>query len=147
MVFGLFSKEKSLQKTIERALNKLAQQPDRWAALEKLREDGSDEALYGLCKRFAVTSMKGVEDEQEKSWVVDVLVEKGPAVLPPLARYMKSSEQLAFALKVLERSPIATRRIAGGRRAVRGREAGLREDARSPDRSAALVLRVEARDR
>ena len=128
MVFGLFSKERSLQKTIEKATNKLAQQPDRWGALEKLREDGSDEALFGLCKRFGVTSMKGVEDEQEKNWVVDVLAELGssyPAaavgqteaqreegkkknrerVVSALKRFMKSSEELspAFPLRVLGR--------------------------------------------
>src|SRR5574338_1658920 len=103
MVFGLFSKERALQKTIEKATNKLAQQPDRWAALERLREDRSDDALYGLCKRFGVTSMKGVEDEQEKNWVVDVLVEKGPVALAPLRRYMKQAEQLSFPLRVLER--------------------------------------------
>ncbi len=103
MVFGLFSKEKSLQKTIEKATNKLAQQPDRWAALEKLRDDGSEDALTGLCKRWAVTSYKGVEDEQEKQWVVDIMVEKGSLSLPALIRYMKAAEQLAFPLKVLER--------------------------------------------
>ena len=103
MVFGLFSKEKALQRTIEKATNKLAQQPDRWAALEKLKEDGTEEALVGLCKRFSITSMKGVEDEQEKLWVVDTLVDKGAAALAPLVRYMKSAEQLAFPLRVLER--------------------------------------------
>jgi hypothetical protein len=103
MVFGLFSKEKTLQKTIEKATNKLSQQPDRQAALHRLREDGSEDALVGLCKRFAITSSKGVEDEEEKSWVVDVLVEKGAATLPALVRYMKSAEQLAFPLRVLER--------------------------------------------
>ena len=103
MVFGLFSKERALQRTIEKATNKLAQQPDRWGALEKLRDDGTDEALFGLCKRFGVTSMKGVEDEQEKHWVVDMLVEKGPVALAPLVRYMKSADQLAFPLRVLER--------------------------------------------
>ena len=103
MVFGLFSKERALQKTIEKATNKLAQQPDRWGALEKLRDDGSDEALFGLCKRFGVTSMKGVEDEQEKNWVVDVLVEKHQRSLPALRRYMKSCDSLAFPLRVLER--------------------------------------------
>ena len=103
MVFGLFSKEKGLQKTIEKATNKLAQQPDRWAALEKLRDDGSEDALFGLCKRWGVTSYKGVEDETEKSWVVDTLVEKGAVALAPLMRYMKSADQLAFPLKVLER--------------------------------------------
>ncbi|HEY0194450.1 MAG TPA: hypothetical protein VGC42_25230 [Kofleriaceae bacterium] len=102
MVFGLFSKEKSLQKTIEKATNKLAQQPDRWAALEKLKDDGSEDALVGLCKRFSITSMKGVEDEQEKLWVVDTLVARGEAGLPALIRYMKSAEQLAFPLRVLE---------------------------------------------
>src|SRR4029077_18514804 len=103
MLFGLFSKERALQKTIEKATNKLAQQADRWAALEKLREDSSEEALFGLCKRWSITSLKGVEDEQEKSWVVDVLVEKGAMSLGPLVRYMKTAEQLPLPLKVLER--------------------------------------------
>jgi len=103
MVFGLFSKEKSLQRTIERATNKLAQQPDRWGAMEKLRDDGSEEALVGLCKRFSITSSKGVEDEQEKNWVVDTLVAKGQTAEKPLRRYLKSAQHLAFPLKVLER--------------------------------------------
>ena len=104
MVFGLFSKDKTkaLQKTIERATNKLAQQADRWSSLEKLKEDGSEDALYGLCLRFAVTSMKGVEDEQEKRWVVDVLVGVGAAALPALRKYLTSATEIAFALKVLE---------------------------------------------
>lgn len=101
MVFGLFSKEKSLQRTIERATNKLAQQADRWGALEKLREDGSDDALHGLCKRWSVTSSNHVEDQQEKSWVVEVLTAKGLPALAPLRRYMKSALQLSHALAVL----------------------------------------------
>lgn len=109
MVFGLFSKEKSLQKTIDRATNKLSQQVDRWAALERLKEISSDEALFGLCRRFGVTSMKSVEDEQEKNWCVETLAaardEAGNpgAALAPLRRYMKSADQLGFPLKVLER--------------------------------------------
>jgi len=103
MVFGLFSKEKSLEKTIAKATNKLAQQVDRWAALENLKKAGTEEALFGLCKRFGITSMKGIEDEQEKDWVVDALVAKGKDAFGPLARYMKTAEQLAFPLKVLER--------------------------------------------
>lgn len=103
MVFGLFSKEKSLQRTIERATNKLAQQADRFPALERLLEDGSEEALFGLCRRFGVTSQKSVEDEQEKAWVVDALGGKGAAALPAVRRYIKSAEALAFPLKVLDR--------------------------------------------
>jgi hypothetical protein len=103
MVFGLFSKEKALKRAIEKASNKLAPQQDRWQAMEKLRDEGSDEALYGLCRRFGIISDKSVEDEQEKNWVVDALVAKGEAALPPLRRYMLSARQIAFPLKILER--------------------------------------------
>lgn len=105
MVFGLFSKDKgsSVQKTVERATNKLAQQGDRLAALEKLRDDGTDDALAGMCKRWSITSSKGVEDEFEKNWVVDALVGHGLAAVAPLQRFMKSAEQLSFALRVLDR--------------------------------------------
>jgi hypothetical protein len=103
MVFGLFSKERAMEKTIARATNKLAQQVDRWGALEKLKEDGGDAALFGLCKRFSITASKGIEDEQEKDWCVDTLVAFGPEALPPLVRYMKTAQQLSFPLKVLER--------------------------------------------
>jgi hypothetical protein len=112
MVFGLFSKERALQRTIEKATNKLAQQPDRWGALEKLREDGTEDAIFGLCKRWSVTSLKGVEDEQEKAWVVDILIEKGPVVLAPLVRFMKTADQLAFALRVLDRVADHTKQLA-----------------------------------
>ena len=101
MVFGLFSKEKSLQRTIERAINKLAQQPDRWGALEALRKDGSEEALYGLCRRFSVVSMKASEDEAEKAWVEEVLVGKGEVAFAAIRRYLKNNAQRSYALKVL----------------------------------------------
>lgn len=110
MVFGLFSKEKALERTIGRATNKLAQQADRWAALEKLREDGSDDALFGLCKRFGVTSNNVVEDQQEKTWCVDSLVAKGAPALGPLRRYLTGAAKLSYALQVLER--IATKEQA-----------------------------------
>lgn len=101
MVFGLFSKEKALQRTIEKATNKLAQQPDRWGAMEQLRDNGSAEALYGLCKRFTVVSLKGSEDEAEKSWVADVLVGKGEKAFEPVRRFLKNHAQLSYGLKVL----------------------------------------------
>jgi hypothetical protein len=101
MVFGLFSKEKSLQRTIDKATNKLAQQADRWGAMERLRDDGTEEALYGLCKRWGITSTVGVQDEQEKAWVVDVMVEQGAAALKPMRRFIKNAGQLSYPLKAL----------------------------------------------
>jgi hypothetical protein len=136
MVFGLFSKDKALQRVVEKATNKLAQQPDRWGALERLAEDGSDPALFGLCKRWAITSLKGVEDEQEKNWVVDTLVGKGPVVLDPLIRYMKTAEQLSFPLQVLEKLADKPRTLAVVDELFKGEPPGY---VRMPDRRIDLI--------
>lgn len=103
MVFGLFSKESKLQRTIKKATNKMAQSPDRWAAMDKLREDGSEEALFHLLRRFTFSYSKMVEDEQEKEWVVEVMVAKGEQGLPALRRFMKSAPVVAYPLRILEK--------------------------------------------
>jgi hypothetical protein len=136
MVFGLFSKDKALQRVVEKATNKLAQQPDRWGAMERLAEDGSDAALFGLCKRWSVTSLKGVEDEQEKNWVADTMVGKGAAALEPLIRYMKTAEQLAIPLMVLEKIADKPRVLAVADELFKGEPPGY---VRMPDRRIELI--------
>lgn len=101
MVFGLFSKEKAFKKLVERANNTVSQSSDRWMAMEKLRDDGSDEALFALCKRFSFTYNKIIEDQQEKDWTVASLVSLGEPALGPLRRYMKSAKNLGYPLQIL----------------------------------------------
>lgn len=102
MVFGLFSKERALQRTVKKATNKLSQSAERWAALEKLRDIGTDESLYHLLRRFSFKSLKSVDDEQEKAWVVQAMIAVGERGLGPLRRYMKSSTAIAYPLRILE---------------------------------------------
>ena len=101
-----FSKEgrqaRSLQKMIQRASDKHAQSPDRFRALELLRDDGSADAVLGLLRRFSFVYDKTIEDEQEKEWVYHELVGMGTRILPPLRKYMRESDTLGWALKVLE---------------------------------------------
>lgn len=101
MVFGLFNKEKALKKTIERANNVMSQSADRWSAMEKLRDVGTDEALDALCRRFSFTYDKTIEDQQEKDWAVASLVSLGEPALGPLHRYMKNAKNLGYPLKAL----------------------------------------------
>jgi HEAT repeat protein len=101
MVFGFFSKDRALKRAMEKVGNKLVQSPDRYAAMEKLREHGTDDALYALCRRFSLNSLKMVEDLEEKQWVVEVLVAKGETAVPALRRYMKSSPHVAYPLRIL----------------------------------------------
>jgi hypothetical protein len=103
MVFGLFSKDRALKRAVEVATGIHRQSADRYAAMEKLKDDGSDESLFGLCRRFSVTANKSIEDQQEKQWVVDALASKGAGALPALRRYMTGAGALGYPLLVLGR--------------------------------------------
>ncbi len=102
-----FSKEsrgsRALKKMVQRANDKHAQSPDRWKALESLRDDGSPEAVLGLLRRFNFRYDKSIEDEQEKDWVYESLVDLGEKVLPQLRQHMRETDTLAWPLKVLEK--------------------------------------------
>jgi len=102
MVFGLFSKDRKLQRAIKKAHNKIAQSADRWAALETLREDGSEEATYALFKRLSFASGKLSEDEAEKEWVVTSLINKMDVAIGPMRRYIKGATGISYPLRIME---------------------------------------------
>ncbi len=105
-LFDRFSKEgreqSAVEKSSKRVLNKHAQSADRFAALEKLKEIGTDEALFGLVRRFSYNYDKTIEDEQEKEWVAATLGGMGGKALPALRKYITQAETLAYPLRVLE---------------------------------------------
>jgi hypothetical protein len=106
-IFDLLSKEgrarSALERHIKRVSDKFAQSPDRFAAMEKLREEGSEAALHGLVKRFAFVYDKTIEDEQEKSWVADTLAAVGERALGPVKRYILEGDTVSYPLRILER--------------------------------------------
>ena len=105
-LLDLFSKDKRDErargKNVARAANKHSQSIDRMKALESLANDGSDEALYGLLRRFGWQFHKTIEDEQEKDWVFEVLESKGKAILPALRRYLASADSISWGLRLLD---------------------------------------------
>ncbi len=82
--------------------NPYTQSADRYVSMEKLLNDGSDEALVGLMKRFTVVATKSIEDEEEKGWVYRQLSGLGVKVLPALKQFCLESENVAWALRILE---------------------------------------------
>jgi HEAT repeat protein len=106
-LFDLLSKDKrderARSKNIKQAVNKFAQSADRMRALESLAEDGSEEALYGLLRRFGLMYDKTIEDEQEKEWVFETMVQKGKAALPAVKRYLFSAESISWPLRILDK--------------------------------------------
>ena len=106
-VFDLFRKDGRAQRArdanIKRAVNKYAQSPDRMKALQSLRDDGSPDALYGMLRRFGMMYDKTIEDEQEKDWVFEVLLEKGPAIIEPIKKYLLAADSISWPLRLLDR--------------------------------------------
>ena len=103
--FDLLSKDKrgerALSKNLQRAINKYAQSVDRTKALEALPDDGSDEALYGMLRRFGSMYDKTIEDEQEKEWVFEQLVRRAPPLCPPSSA-PDGAESISWRLRVLD---------------------------------------------
>jgi len=106
-ILDLFSKEgrkaRARASNIKGAVAKFAQSADRFKALQALRDDGSEEALYGLLRRFGMMYDKTIEDEQEKDWVFEVLVDKGVTILPSLKRYLLAADSISWPLRLLDK--------------------------------------------
>jgi hypothetical protein len=99
----LFSKDKARERNASRAINKYAQSPDRLKALQTLLGEGSPEALYAVMRRFGMMYDKTIDDEQEKNYVFESLVEKGGVVLEPLKKYMLAADSISWPLRVLDK--------------------------------------------
>ncbi len=91
----------SVKKLVAKANNKDSQSVDRWKALEQLRDEGSDEALGGLLRRFSFVYDKTIEDEQEKQWVHDTLVGMGEKIIPAIEKNVLGADSISWQLKVL----------------------------------------------
>jgi hypothetical protein len=111
-LFDFFSggKGSNVKRTVAKATSKDAQSVDRWKAMEQLRDDGSEEALAGLLRRFTFNYDKSIEDEQEKQWVHDTLVEMAgdgeaesrATVLSAVEHAAVHFDSIAWPLKILE---------------------------------------------
>lgn len=91
-----------LDKSIKTATNKYTQTAERYAAMETLLADGSDEALVGLMKRFTIVSTKSIEDEEEKGWAYRQLSGLGAKVLPAAKQFCLEHDNIAWALRIVE---------------------------------------------
>src|SRR5262245_18711653 len=97
-IFDLLSKEgrakSAMASCIKKVNDKWAQSADRFTAMEKLRDMGSEDALDGLMRRFGYVYDKTIEDEQEKDFVESALVSLGDRALPSVRKYIMNGETI-----------------------------------------------------
>ena len=102
----LLTSEGRLKFRIDRNTKKLseryAQHEARMEALDKLRDIGTPDAIYGLARRFSATSENLGLDQEEKKRVQDVLIAFGDRAIEPIQRYMVSYDKVTWAIGALE---------------------------------------------
>ncbi|MBK8480001.1 MAG: HEAT repeat domain-containing protein [Proteobacteria bacterium] len=106
MLKSLFNRDerraRSLQRAIAKAGNPRIKPDDRQPALQRLFDDGSDQAIEGLLRRFSFNyDTNLVSDEDEKDYVFEGLLSLGERVLPALRLHLSSSPSLSWGLRLL----------------------------------------------
>lgn len=104
-MIALLSKEGRRAFRTRRAAKTLTEryaQPEmRQDAAERLVAIGTPEAIYQLARRFTMTAGNLEQDDQEKRWVRDLLVEVGEPAVAPLRRYLSGHDEVTWAMDAL----------------------------------------------
>jgi len=107
VILELLSREGREAARIRRAAKTLteryAQPEPRMDAAERLVRIGTPEAIYQLARRFTITSGNLEQDDKEKRWVRDLLVERGDQAVAPLRRYLKGHDEITWAMDALSK--------------------------------------------
>lgn len=107
MILELLSREGRQAARIRRAAKTLteryAQPEPRMDAAERLVGIGTPEAVYQLARRFTITSGNLEQDDKEKRWVRDLLVELGEGATVPLRRYIRGHDEITWAMDALSK--------------------------------------------
>ncbi|MCP4604922.1 MAG: HEAT repeat domain-containing protein [Proteobacteria bacterium] len=97
-------KERRLERSIRGANSKFKPKDYRQIALTEVIEEakrGNEVAVAGLLSRFAVNAEPTIEDEKEKEWVCDALIEIGRPALPQIKRILRTAESVNWAQRTL----------------------------------------------
>lgn len=100
-LFG-FGRGPNVEKLIKKLKNAYAQTQDRQLVMRQLAEVGTDESLYGLLQRFTYKTEASIVDQDEKETAYHLLVDAGPAAVPPIERFINLSDAVYWPLKALK---------------------------------------------
>lgn len=103
----LLTSEGRLKFRIERLtktlLHRYSQSEARYEAMEKLKSIGTPQAIYSLARRFSSISENLGIDQEEKQYARDILVGFGGEAVEPIVRYIKSHDNITWAIQALEK--------------------------------------------
>jgi HEAT repeat protein len=98
---GQAPSSKQIDKVVKRLTEPQGEDAPRIEAAQKLVDWGTPDALYGLLKRFTISSKVITQDIEEKRMVVRMLVEKGRDAVDPILRFVSSHHQVEWPIQAL----------------------------------------------
>lgn len=104
-VLDFLNKDKRAVKRVERHTKRLTnaymQSEERMKSAGILQEDGGEEAIYGLLRRFTIKSSNQVVDEDEKQQVYGIVLDFGGDAVPALLKFIRREDAILYALRAL----------------------------------------------
>jgi hypothetical protein len=98
-----FSSGGAMKRHVRRMTDRDAQDDDRVASINWLADNGTEEALVGLCNRFGMQLEHQLKDRKEKDMALEALCEKGVQGSAIAKRWAFHNPRFAYAIKVVER--------------------------------------------
>ena len=92
---------KQIDKVVKRLTEPQGEDGPRVEAAQKLADWGTPDALYGLVKRFTISSKVITQDIEEKRMVVRMLVDKGSEAVEPILRFLRTHHQVEWPIQAL----------------------------------------------
>jgi HEAT repeat protein len=92
---------KQIEKLVKKLTEPQGEDAPRIEAAEKLSDWGTPDALYGLLKRFTISSKIIAQDIDEKRMVVRMLIEKGNDAVEPILRFLGTHHQVEWPIQAL----------------------------------------------
>lgn len=93
--------QKQIDKVVKRLTEPQGEDGPRIEAAERLYEWGTPESLYGLLKRFTISSKVITDDIEQKRMVVRMLVEKGQDAVEPILRFVATHHNVEWPIQAL----------------------------------------------
>jgi len=98
---GSAPSSKQIDKLVKRLTEPGGENGPRIEAAEKLAEWGTPDALFGLLKRFTMSSNVMTQDVEEKRMVVRMLVEKNREAVEPIFRFLRTHHNVEWPVQAL----------------------------------------------
>jgi hypothetical protein len=87
---------------IKRLSNLNAQKEERAASAHWLAENGTEEAILGMLKRFEMTYEHRMKDTEEKELVYNLLLGMGARVAQPVRQWVRTNQNFAIPLRLID---------------------------------------------